>query len=561
MTTQENKTDYDLIVVGSGAAGLTAALVAAIRGLDVLLLERADVLGGTTAISAGSAWVPNSHYDTSGRDSIANARRYLDATVGTHTQDELKDAFLANAPTMARMLADQSEVCFRAYSYLPDYYSEHEGATRSGRVLETLPFDGRRLGRDFALIRPPLPEFTIFGGMMVSRADIAHLLNATRSISSFTATIGLLLRHARDRISYPRGTRLVMGNALVARFLYSLLKRGVTIKTGARFRGLIVKDGAVYGVHTDLAGESHEFHSRRGVVLAAGGFTHHPQLRSKILPTPTAQYSVVPSENEGDGIEAGLQAGGQIGQTHANSAFWAPTSVRSRPDGTIATFPHFALDRGKPGLIAVNGNGQRFVNEATSYQMFVEAMYSSQTTAPTIPCFFICDKLFLRKYGLGMARPGQRGLSKLIDDKYLFASETIEQLAQKLGLDRAMLRQTVDRYNHFAALGKDPDFHKGESAYSRNIGDAKVVPNPNVGPICSPPFYAIKIYPGDIATSAGLVTNASAQVLDALGRPIDRLYAAGNDMNSVMGGIYAGPGCTIGTAMTFGYVAAMHASS
>ena len=431
----------------------------------------------------------------------------------------------------------------------------------SGRALETLPFDGRKLGRDFALIKPPLPEFTIFGGMMVSRADITHLLNAFKRTSSFLATMRMLGRHARDRISYPRGTRLVMGNALVARFLYSLLKRNVAIKTGARARQLIIEDGAVRGVLADIDGTPKEFRARRGAVLSAGGFSHHPQLRKQLLPTPTAQFSPIPSENEGDGVGLGLYAGGHLGRTHANNAFWAPISVRHRNDGTMAVFPHFALDRGKPGLIAVNGDGRRFVNEATSYQMFVEAIYASQARTPTIPCFFICDHSFLKKYGLGMIRPGQVSLRSFIDEGYLSIGQTIAQLAKTLGLDEKTLCETVERYNNFAKTGKDIDFQKGESAYSRNIGDPAVGPNPNVGPILTPPFYAIKVYPGDIGSSAGLVTNASAQVLDANGTPIRGLYAAGNDMNSVMGGVYAGPGCTIGAAMTFGYIAAMHAAN
>lgn len=555
------KTEHDLIVIGSGAAGLTAALVASIKGLDVLILERANVLGGTTAISAGSVWVPNSHYDQSGQDSIANTRRYLDATVGRDTSDDLKEAFLAAAPAMARMLADHSDVCFRPYPHLPDYYSERDGATMSGRALETLPFDGRKLGRDFALIKPPLPEFTIFGGMMVSRSDITHLLNAFKRTSSFLTTMRMLGRHLRDRISYPRGTRLVMGNALVARFFSSLLKRDVAIKTGARARQLIIEDGAVCGVLADIDGTPKEFRARRGVVLAAGGFAHHPQLRKQLLPMPTAQFSPVPAENEGDGVDLGLNAGGHLGQTHANNAFWAPISVRRRRDGTMAIFPHFALDRGKPGLIAVNGDARRFVNEATSYQMFVEAIYASQARTPTIPCFFICDRAFLKKYGLGMIRPGQVSLRSFIDEGYLSTGQTIAQLANTLGLDEKSLSETVERYNDFARAGKDIDFHKGESAYSRNIGDPAIAPNPNVGPILTPPFYAIKVYPGDIGSSAGLVTNASAQVLDANGTPIRGLYATGNDMNSIMGGVYAGPGCTIGTGMTFGYIAAMHAAS
>lgn len=552
--------EFDLVVIGSGAAGMTTALVAAIQGLDVLLLEHASVLGGTTAISAGSAWVPNSHYDQTGKDSSENTKRYLDATVGSHTPEHLKQAFLTHAPRMARLLADRSEVHFRAYPHLPDYYSDRDGATTTGRVLETLPFDGRRLGKDFALLKSPLPEFTIFGGMMVSRSDIVQLLGAFQSLSSFAATLRMLTRHAMDRISHPRGTRLVMGNALAARLLYSLRQRNVTIETGSKVQQLLVENDTVRGVILATGGGDRTITAKRGVVLATGGFTHHPQLRQKLLAKPVATYSVVPDGNTGSGVELGLQAGGQLGSGHANSAFWAPASIRNRPDGTTAVFPHFALDRGKPGLIAVNSDGQRFVNEATSYQMFVEAIYASHGQTPTIPCFFICDAVFLRTYGLGMIRPGTRNPQCYIDEGYLVAANTIADLATKIGVDPDKLSQTVQRYNGFAEKGNDPDFRKGTTAYSRNLGDASVAPNPNIGPLLEAPFYAIKIYPADIGTSIGLVTNGDAQVLNASGWPINGLYAVGNDMNSVMGGIYAGPGCTIGAGMTFGYAAAMHAA-
>lgn len=552
--------EFDLVVIGSGAAGMTAALVAAIQGLDVVLLERSSVLGGTTAISAGSAWVPNSHYDRTGRDNLETTKRYLDATVGSHTPEHLKQAFLTHAPRMARLLADRSDVRFQTYPHLPDYYSDRDGATTSGRVLETLPFDGRLLGKDFRLLKSPLPEFTIFGGMMVSRSDITQLLGALHSLPSFIATLRMLARHAMDRLSFPRGTRLVMGNALVARLLYSLRQRNVTIETGSKVQNLIVEHGAVRGVVLAASDGERIVGARRGVVLATGGFTHHPELRQKLLAKPVATYSVVPEENAGGGVALGLQAGGQLGSGHANSAFWAPASIRKRQNGTTAVFPHFALDRGKPGLIAVNSEGQRFVNEATSYQMFVEAIYASHSRTPTIPCFFICDAVFLRTYGLGMIRPGTLNPQRYVDEGYLVAAGTIAELAARIGIDSDKLNQTVQRYNGFADKGKDPDFQKGATAYSRNLGDPSVTPNPNIGPLLVAPFYAIKIYPADIGTSIGLVTNGDAQVLDAAGSPIDGLYAVGNDMNSVMGGVYAGPGCTIGTGMTFGYAAAMHAA-
>lgn len=551
--------EVDLVVLGAGAAGMTAALTASLLGLDVELLEKAPVVGGTTAISAGSVWVPNTDHAPPG-DSVERARTYLQATVGDRLRPELCEAFLASGPAMVRFLESQTEVRFRAYPHHPDYLATAEGATLSGRVLEALPFDGRRLGRGFTLLRDPLPEFTLFGGMMVDRTDIGHLLNATRTLKSLRHTLAILARHAIDRLRHRRGTRLVMGNALAGRLLHALLQRGVPIRTGTTVSGLLERDGRIEGVTVETPDGPQNLRARHGVVLATGGFSRHPTLRRQMLPEPIAEHSPLVPTVTGDGIDFGRGAGGRLGQGHAQNSFWAPMSIRRRPDGSTAVFPHFVLDRGKPGLIAVDQGGRRFVNEATTYHRFGQALYAAHRERPTIPCLFVCDHAFILKYGLGMVRPRGLNLAGAVADGYVTRAETLAELAGALGIDPAALQASVEANNRYAAEGVDPEFGKGGDAYQRNLGDPTHGPNPCLGRIGTAPFYAIKVYPGDIGASVGLVTDADARVLDGGGAPVPGLYACGNDMDSMMAGIYPGPGITIGPAMTFAWIAARHAA-
>ena len=553
--------ELDLLVVGAGAGGMTAALVAAVLGLDVLLVEKTAVVGGTTALSAGSVWIPNSQHSAPGSDHTDNTLRYLRAAIGNRLRVALTDAFLAAGPPMVRFLEQHSAVAFRAYPYHPDYLADLPGATLSGRVLETLPFDARVLGRDFARLRPPLPEFTLLGGLMVDRADVAHLLGATRSVASLRHSARLLLRYGTDRLRHSRGTRLVMGNALAGRLFYSLLQRGVPVRTATSVSELTLMNGRVIGATLDSPDGIATVRSRFGVVLATGGFSRHPELRRRLLPEPLCEHSPLVESATGDGVMLGQQAGGHLGSDHANNSFWAPVSIRARADGSTAVFPHFVLDRGKPGLIAVDSKGRRFVNEATTYQRFAEAMYAEHAITPTIPCFFLCDDRFIAKYGLGMVRPRRSNLRRAVADGYLVRAGTLAELAQALGIDPTTLEETVARHNEFAASGVDLDFGKGSDAYQRNLGDPGHAPNPCVGPIRAPPFYAIKVYPGDIGASCGLVTNEAAQVMRPDGTAIEGLYACGNDMDSLMAGIYPAPGVTLGPAMTFGYLAARHAAA
>lgn len=555
---------YDVAVVGAGGAGMSAALYAAIAGLKVLLVERTQHLGGTTALSAATTWVPNTSHlaETATADSIDTAARFLDQAVGNRSSGALRRAFLENGAAAVATIEANSEVKYRARPFHPDYMSELEGSTLCGRALEPLPFDGRRLGRDFALIRPPIPEFTVLGGMMIDRDDIGHLLKMTKSAASFGHSARLLLRHARDRLSHPRGTRLVMGNALIARLLYSLNRRGVDILVSTEVEEVTRAGGAVNGLVLSAGGVRRRVTARRGVIVASGGFSRSAALRAAMLHHPVPEHSPIAPGNTGAMHELIRALGGRYGEGNLDNAFWAPMSVRRRPDGSHAVFPHFILDRGKPGMVAVNAAGRRFVNESTSYHLFVRAMYESNKTVPTIPAYLIGDAEALRRYGMGMVRPGGKGLKPFLDDGYLTEAATLAELAGKLGIDAAGLADTVTRMNGYARAGSDPEFGRGSTAYHRANGDStRGLPNPNLGPIGEGPYYAVALHPGDIGAATGFVTDRDARVLGADDRPIPGLYACGADMNTIMGGVYPAPGITIGPGLVFAYIAARHAAA
>ena len=551
--------EVDVLVAGAGAAGMTAALVCALQGLDVVLCEKSSQVGGTTATSAGTIWVPGTKQarEAGFADDIPEARRYLDSIIGPAT-DGRREAYLTTGPELVDYLAQNSEVKFSLYAKHPDYLSNRPGTTLAGRALAPLPFDGRLLGGALRLVRPPIPEFTLLGGMMVDRTDIGHLLSAASSMKSLLPTAKLLVRYGRDRLRYPRGSRLVMGNALVGRLLYSLLRRDVEILTDTSLERIVRdKRGRVTSAVLGSGGLTRDIGVDGGLILAGGGYNRHAGRRPIALGTD-AEWSAVAPGSSGDAQDKALELGARISARDLSAAFWAPASIRRRRDGSQAVFPHFVLDRGKPGTLVVDGNGRRFVNEAISYHQFALEMLAHGKSA--IPAFLIADAVALRKYGLGMVRPGGWGTRAALADGYLVAADSIEQLAQRLQIDPGTLRATVERMNDHARSGIDTEFGRGSTVYQNHNGDAAAGTNPNLGPITTAPFYALRLYPSDIGTSAGLVTDEAARVLDSAGRPIEGLYACGNDMQSIMGGTYPGPGITLGPALAFAYLAASDAT-
>ena len=549
---------FDLVVLGSGAGGMTAALVASLEGLRPLLVEASDRIGGTTALSSGTVWIPDNRHQRAlgSTDDPEAARAYLDALVGERADRSLREAFIAAGPPMIDLLHERTEVRFKPYAQSPDYRQDLPGAGQGGRPLEPLPFDGRTLGDDFDKLRWPLRELMLFGGMMVTRGEAVRLLRVHRSLDSLRLGASLLTRYARDRLRYRRGTRLVLGNALIARLLRDLRERGVAILLGTRTVRLVCEGNRVTALHIVTPEGERRIATRHGVVLAGGGFPASAALRARYLPSPVAEYTAACETCTGTTLSLAQEVGAALGPEGEDNALWFPSSIAQRDDGSMAVFPHIALDRSKPGLVAVNASGRRFVDEAVSYHEFVRAMYRSHRSVPTIPAILVCDRRFVWKYGLGMIRPRTPSLAPFVRRGYLVAGATLEDLARRAGVDPVGLAETVGANNVFARTGVDADFRKGDTSYDRCNGDPEHGPNPCLGPIETSPFCAVKVYPTPLGTSLGVRTDANARVLDAAGAPIGGLYACGNDMQSVMGGEYPGPGAQIGIAMTFGYLAA-----
>ena len=556
-STPQDTVEVDALVVGAGAAGMTAALVGSLEGLDVLLCEKSDRVGGTTATSAGTIWVPGTRQSREAgfTDDVADAKRYLDAVVGA-APDKRRDTYLQTGPQVVDYLDRRSEVKFTPYTRHPDYLANRPGATIGGRPLAPLPFDGRLLGADFDLVRPPIGEFMALGGMMIGRDDIEPLARPLASLAVLRAAASLLWRHACDRLRYRRGTRLLMGNALVARLFYSLRRNGVPVWLNASLQELTVAAGRVCGAVLLVNGNPRRVTARRGIVLATGGFGGSVERLNDYVRPPLA-HAVAFAGAAGDGIRLARTLGAFLEKDHASAAFWTPVSETTWLEDGCGAFPHLSLDRAKPGLVAVNAAGRRFVDEAVSYHEFVIGMHRSHQSVPSIPAWLVCDREFIDKYGLGRVPPGRRSLRRFITSGYLVEAASLEALAGKIGVDAAGLCATVQQHNRFAETGEDQEFGKGSTEFDRHNGDPHHAPNPCLGRIATPPYYVMAVYPSTLGTSVGLRADPDGRVLTEMGEPIAGLFVCGNDMASIMRGHYPGPGITLGPGLVFAYRAAM----
>lgn len=552
----------DLLVVGGGAAGLAASTVAAREGLRTLLCEKTDQLGGTTSTSGGTAWIPGSSQSrkTSAPDTIEAARRYLQGELGEHFEADRTDAFLEAGPAALDYFERNTELVLHANNPYPDYHPERPGGAFGGRALTPPAYDGRRLGGDLELVRPPIPEFTILGGMMVARKDIPDLIRPFSSVRSFLRASTLLVSYFKDRLHYGRGTRLVHGTALVGMLVRSARVAGVEIATGTTMASLIRENGRVAGaIVRDKEGDARWIEARRGVVLATGGCAASAEWRKQLLPDVDIAHALAFEGATGEGLEAGMAVGGSLDDRHPDPFFWMPASTMVWRDGRVATYPHIR-DRPKPGLIAVDASGRRFVNESASYHDFVQGMLRRKGGAAQSPVYLICDRRFVYRYGLGVVHPIWQRLHSFVKAGYLVSALTLHELAARIGADQDELAITVARHNAFAARGVDEEFGRGSSQQNRFNGDPLVGPNPNLASIATPPFFALKVQPAPLGSSVGLRTDCDARVLDDAGDVIEGLYACGNDMSSIMRGHYPGPGITIGPALVFAFRAAMHAA-
>ncbi|MBC8718677.1 FAD-dependent oxidoreductase [Ochrobactrum sp. Marseille-Q0166] len=548
--------EVDLLVCGAGAGGMTAALVAALEGLDVALIEKTAEVGGTTATSGGTTWVPGTHLSEQAGvpDSVEDARAFLKYVVADRGGERIRDAFLDSGREAIEELERKSDVKFAAALAHPDYL-DGPGSAYGGRALGPLAFDGRLLGHaDFERVRPPRPEFMGLGGMMVARNELAAMLAPFSSFANLRSAISIVGRYVLDRLRYKRGTRLLMGNALVARLLFSLRKVRVPILFETALRELIIENGRVVGAVIHGPQGTKRIRARKGVILATGGICWNREIRDRLFPAGTRDYALGPMTNTGDGAVAAMAAGARFDDGGDSPALWMPCSSYRRADGTLAVWPHIILDRAKPGLFAVDANGRRFVNESNSYHDFA----MGQIKSDAIPAYLICDAAFMKRYGMGMILPGARNLKAMLKAGYVIEARSLGELASKVGCDSQVLAETVENYNRAAASGVDEAFGRGTSVMNRFNGDASAKPNPCLGPVGSGPYYAMQVRPSDLASSAGLAGDEFGRVLDQAGKPIDGLYACGNDLASIFRGTYPGPGTTIGPAMVFGWRIAKH---
>ena len=549
----------DVLVVGSGAGGLSAAITAQYLGCQIIVVEKQAVFGGTTARSGGWLWVPGNPLAAREQteDSIEDARRYIAHQAGNLFAARRVDAFLANAGKMVSFFEENTEVKFAFGKDYPDYHPDHPGGVEQGRSLHTLPFDGRQLGRDLALLAQQMKESTFMGMGLNSGPDLKHFLNATRSVKSAAFVASRMLEHGRDVLVHGRGTRLVNGNALAARLLKTVLDRKIAIWPSTKAVALEKVENRVGGAVVQRGdGQSMLIKARLGVVLASGGFPADDELRKqhfRHVKVGASHATLAAEGSTGDGLRMAGTVGAGVNDSYANAAAWVPVSLIERRDGSIGRFFHL-IDRAKPGVIAVTADGRRFTNESQNYHDFVRAMIEASAGKQDVSAFLICDHRALRRYGLGAVRPAPLPISGFIRSGYLKTGRTIRDLAVAIALDPDALSQTVYAVNRDAAQGLDRAFGRGSTSYQRLLGDPDFAPNPCVGEIAKPPFYAVKIIPGDIGTYHGLVTDESTRVLDGDGEAIEGLFAVGNDAASIFGGSYPGAGATLGPAMTFGYI-------
>ena len=562
-----NETQHcDVLVAGSGASGMVAAIVAAKKGLKVIVAEKEAVFGGTTALSGGYLWVPNNpvSIEAGVKDSKDAALAYMKHESGNHYDAARVDAFLDAGPEMVAFMHAYTQVRFEAAPAFSDYHPDAPGGTPGGRSILTQPVSATILGSDIDKLRPPRPELTLYGLAIGSGKELWHFYRATQRLESFLYVAKRLVKFGFDRSVRGRSMLLTNGNALAARLFRSACELGVPIWLDSPVRTLIRNDrGHVVGAEVLTPKGRRRVLANKGVVLACGGFPFDFASRQTLYnhcAGESEHWSAASPGNTGDGVRLGESVGGEVVKDYPNAGAWAPTSLVPRKDGTKGPFPHF-IDRGKPGVIAVSRAGRRFVNEANSYHDFVQGMECACPSDQPAEAFLIADHRTIRKYGLGHVKPAPLPLQPSIRSGYLMRGNTLAELASVAGIERNAFEETVARWNADVPTGTDTAFGKGSTAYNRFHGDPEVKPNPCLAPIATGPFYAVRVVPGDIGTFAGLKTDEHARVIGPDNTPLKGLYAVGNDMASVLGGNYSGGGITLGPGMTFGYIAGLHAAS
>lgn len=552
---------YDVIVVGSGAAGAMAALRAADLGLSVLIVEKAHKYGGTSATSGGVAWLPN-HQLVPSDDSRESVMEYIDHLIRSDIQRDRLDKYVDTAPEMAHYLVNMGVPLMP--SAWPDYFADAPSA-RADRSVICDTCDGRELGDNFLTMREQYNRFKVLGRYAMDVTEFFSL--STRAPGWIQTFLKMAWRYWSDistRLLGSRDRRFTMGGALMGHLFKQVFSRGVEVRLATKLEAIRLTDGKASGITVSRYGRRYDIEARHGVVLAAGGFEWNQELRDRFLQVPgLTRHSSSPEDaNRGETLLAGLEVGAAT--EHTEACWWIPTMHMPMPKASNFEEIHqAAFDVGRPHSVCVNRNGDRFVDEACSYDEFGEAMVKDQlATGANTPCWLVFDATFREKFTAGGYLPTLLMPDWKIPndqwDQYIFRANSIAALAKKIDVPADKLSTVVSNMNDYARTGEDPEFGRGSTDYDRMFGDFKVAPNPCLGPIDKAPFYAVPINLGDLGTKGGLKADLNGNVVDAGGQPIAGLYAAGNNSGSPFGNLYPGAGGTIGPAMVFGYVAANH---
>ena len=556
--------EFDVVVVGSGNGALTAALCSHDGGAKTLVIEKSSQFGGTSATSGGGVWIPNNRYAKAKNvdDSDQDARNYINSVSPEGMiKDELIETYISEGPRMIDYLHENSQVKYRNLAHYPDYFPDNTGGKEGNRSMEPEPISGTELGEDLSKLREQHPQtaftmgpinmnFTQVEGQLLLGALPGWKTQFAKLFTKYILDLTMRLKWGwKDR-------RLTMGNAGIARLILSLKDRNVDLWTLTAMTDLVDDNGKVIGIKATKDGLSINIKANKAVILAAGGFERDQDLRDKYLPKPSnAEWSAANIHNTGDALKAALKLGADTHQM--DTGWWSTTmKVPGQEKGWLSM-----VDKSMPGNYTVNKNGERFSNESQNYVSFVNDMFKKFDEGnPCAPCYMIFDSNFRKNRPCGPLLQGSMQSDSAVPKEwwtpsFLSKGETLEELAEIVGINPEGLKATQAKVNEYSITGKDLELSRGDSAYDRYYGDPSVTPNPCLAPLQEGPFYCMVLYPGEMGTAGGLVIDTNARVLKQDGQPIDGLYACGNVTTALLP-TYPGPGSTLGPAMTFAYLAA-----